>query len=102
MNPRFARIRNHPILFSLLAGLLLFAAQTAAQMHSVEHLFHKTVDTCATYHSVEHHKPGVFANPTLLTFDGEHIVYQGSDYRSPCTPVLKTWQSRAPPVSYPV
>lgn len=102
MQSRFARIRKHPMLFSLLAGLLLLAAQTAAEMHGVDHLFHKSVESCAAYHSVEHHKPGVFGNLILLAVDCADLHHRCRDYSNPETPILKTWHSRAPPKIHPV
>jgi hypothetical protein len=86
----------------LLACLLFYGAQLSAQLHSIDHVFHKASEACSLYHSIEHHKFGVVHAPVTVQPGGDFERPCDTGYSDPGLHFNKSWYSRAPPLSVPV
>lgn len=95
-------LRNRKPWLILLACLLFYGAQASAQLHSIDHVFHKAGEACSLYHSIEHHKSGVVHAPVHIPHSGGFEQPYSGDYTHPGLGFNKTWYSRAPPLPFPV
>ena len=88
-------------LTALLVGGLFYVAQAAAQLHSIDHVFHDAQESCVQFLSIENHKPGIVHNALLIN-GGNQFELSVKPMQSQHQPRLIGKQHcRAPPLPYP-
>ena len=81
----------------LLLSTLFLMAQSTAQLHEVDHLFHNDGPNCMAFHSVQHHSGALFDHAVSIPVADASKFYQSiATYRAE-----NTYQhfaaTRAPP-----